>query len=264
VTKVVTKAVERRRTPSELWRAGRMSSPDRLLVLLVCSRAELDQLRAVWVGQAIDIHHRENTAGALVVAGQAGPDIVVIGETSGPLDATDFVSALREVGNDTPVIVGFPKEHPETAAAVLEAGATAVVQRPFSPEALLRLMDSSTPRDGAFHVRPLPLDLGRLRVDGASARIWIDGQESLLPAMEYMLLRYLAERHGQIVSREELSAVGWGRGASVPSNSLTVHLTRLRRRFPTDPGEEWLRTIRGIGYQFIVPGRTLAQAAGTG
>jgi DNA-binding response OmpR family regulator len=240
-----------------------MSSPDRILVLLVCSQAEVERLQAVWVGQAIDIQHRTDPAVALLVTGQARPDVIVVGQTTGPLDAPHFVAALRAANNTTPVIVGFEDGHPELAAAVLAAGATAVVRRPFAAEALLRLMDSSAPNEGAFQVRPLPLDLGRLRVDGATARIWIDGVESLLPAMEYMLLRYLTERHGQIVSRQELVTVGWGRESAVHSNSLTVHLGRLRRRFP-DGGEDWLRTIRGIGYQIIVPARTPAQVAGVG
>ena len=116
-------------------------------------------------------------------------------------------------------------------------------------------MDSSSTGEGAFRVRPMPIDLGRLRVDGAATRIWVDGVETLIPAMEFLLLRYLAERHGEIVTREELVSAGWGEGAQVPSNSLNVHLARIRRRFPAGPGEDWLRPVRGIGYQLIVPPR---------
>ena len=146
----------------------------------------------------------------------------------------------------------------------MAAGATAVVRRPFSPEATLRLLDSSAPAGGSYRIRPLPIDLGRLRVDGAATRIWVDGVESLIPTMEYMLLRYLAERHGEIVTREELVSAGWGERATVPSNSLSVHLTRLRRRFPADAGGDWIRTVRGIGYQFIVPAPVGARQAVNG
>ena len=145
---------------------------------------------------------------------------------------------------------------------MVAAGATAVVGRPFSPEAVLRLLDTSVPSGGSFQVRPLPIDLGRLRVDGAATRIWVDGTESLIPAMEFLLLRYLAERHGEIVTREELVYAGWGDGAAVPSNSLNVHLARLRRRFPLGSAEHWIRPIRGIGYQFLVPAGGRAEPAG--
>jgi DNA-binding response OmpR family regulator len=174
----------------------------------------------------------------------------------------DFLVALRQVDVDTPVIVGLDDARPELGAEALAGGATAVVRRPFAPEAVLRLMDSSRTGEGAFRVRPMPIEVGRLRVDGAATRIWVDGVETLIPAMEFLLLRYLAERHGEIVTREELVTAGWGAGARVPSNSLNVHLARIRRRFPAGPGEDWLRPVRGIGYQLIVPPKvTVAEHA---
>ncbi len=88
--------------------------------------------------------------------------------------------------------------------------------------------------------------------------------ESLIPAMEFLLLRYLAERHGEVVTREELVTAGWGEGAVVPSNSLNVHLARLRRRFSPDSGEHWIRPIRGIGYLFLVPAGSCAEHVGAG
>jgi DNA-binding response OmpR family regulator len=80
----------------------------------------------------------------------------------------------------------------------------------------------------------------------------VDEVEILVPAMEFLLLRYLAERHGEIVTRGELISAGWGEGAAVPSNSLNVHLARIRRRFPLGAGEQWVRPVRGIGYQLLV------------
>ena len=83
-------------------------------------------------------------------------------------------------------------------------------------------------------VRPSTVgnDLSSAGSYGAATRIWVDGVETLIPAMEFMLLRFLAERHGEIVTREELVSAGWGERVTVPSNSLNVHLTRLRRQIP--------------------------------
>jgi DNA-binding response OmpR family regulator len=248
------KATSRRSPDSpDAWRAGRLRSPQRLLVLLACGQAENERLQEAWVGQAIDVLYGADLAVALARIGQSRPDMVVVGDAGGRLGPVDFLVALRQVDADTAVIVGLDDARPELGAEVLAAGATAVVRRPFSPEVVLRLMDSSSTGEGAFRVRPLPIDVGRLRVDGAATRIWVDGVETLIPAMEFLLLRYLAERHGEIVTREELVSAGWGAGAQVPSNSLNVHLARIRRRFPADRGVDWLRPVRGIGYQLIVP-----------
>ena len=243
---------QRNGTAREAWRAGRLPAPGRLLVLLACGKAESDQLRQAWAGQAIDVEAAADLATALVRTGQLAPAMVVVGDPGGVLGPVEFLRALRRCDQQTPVIVGLGGELPQVGSDALAAGATAVVRRPFSPEAVLRLLDTSVAAE-AFHLRPLPVDLGRLRVDGAATRIWVDGQASLIPAMEFLLLRYLAERHGEIVTREELVSAGWGYGAAVPSNSLNVHLARIRRRFPADTGGHWIRPVRGIGYQLLVP-----------
>ena len=260
------KAGNRRSAASpDVWRGGRLRSPERLLVLLACGQAEVERLQQAWLGQAIDVLYCADLALALARIGQSRPDMVVVGDAGGVLGPVDFLVALRQVDTSTPVIVGLDDARPQLGAEALAAGSTAVVRRPFSPEAVLRLMDSSTTGEGAFRVRPMPIELGRLRVDGAATRIWVDGAESLIPAMEFLLLRYLAERHGEIVTREELVSAGWGAGARVPSNSLNVHLARIRRRFPADAGEDWIRPVRRIGYQLIVPPKVVfAEHAATG
>src|SRR6478672_8782419 len=245
-------SMSRSRVPQQGGRTGGLRPPVRLLVLLVDDEREAARLHEAWMGQAIDLEDCPSLAVALVRIGQAAPDMVVVGATAGSLDAIEFLRALRLVDDDTPVILGLDDGCMELGSAALLAGATAVVRRPFAAESVLRLLDSSV-RNNTFHLKPLPIDLGRLRVDGAATRIWVDGAESVIPTMEFLLLRYLAERHGEIVTRQELVCAGWGEGAAVPSNSLNVHLARLRRRFPPDTAEHWIRPIRGIGYQFVVP-----------
>jgi len=242
----------RRVVPRAALRAGRPRAPHRLMVLLACDPIESERLRQAWVGQTIDVECTPDLATALVCTGQLGPSMVVVGDPGGLLGPVEFLRALRRVDTVTPVIVGLGDD-PQVASDALAAGATAVVGRPFSPEAVLRLLDSSVPDGASFQLRPLPIDLGRLRVDGAATRIWVDGAECLIPAMEFLLLRCLAERHGEVVTRDELVRAGWGDGATVPSNSLNVHLARLRRRFPLESTEQWIRPIRGVGYQFLVP-----------
>ena len=245
-------SMSRSRVPQQGGRTGGLRPPVRLLVLLVDDEREAARLHEAWMGQAIDLEDCPSLAVALVRIGQAAPDMVVVGATAGSLDAIEFLRALRLVDDDTPVIVGLDDGCMELGSAALLAGATAVVRRPFAAESVLRLLDSSV-RNNTFHLKPLPIDLGRLRVDGAATRIWVDGVETIIPAMEHVLLRYLAERHGQIVAREELLAVGWGDRTGVPNNHLNVHLARIRRRFPHEGSVDWLRPVRGIGYQLLVP-----------
>lgn len=236
--------------------AGRSRSPGRLRVLLVSSRTDSDALQHAWTGQAADVRPCTDLAAALVLVGRLTPDVIVIGDSGGSggsIDPVLFLRAVRQVDTSVPVIVGVRESRPLLGPDVLSAGATAVVRCPFSPGDLLRLLYSTS--DGAHLIKPLPIDLGRLRVDGAAPRMWLDGVETVLPPMEFLLLRYLAERHGEILPRRELLTAAWGDRPSASSNSLAVHLARLRNRLEGDSDEDWIRPIRGIGYQFLVPAR---------
>ncbi len=207
-------------------------------------------LRRAWEGQAIDIESGQDLALALVRCGQWNPDIFVIGNSTGAIGPLDFVRTLRRAGAAVPVVIGMTD--PFDTRELLAAGATEMLCRPLSAEAILRLLNATSPI-GSFRMKPLPIDLGRLRVDGTATRMWVDGDEHLIPAMEHLLLRYLAERHGQIVSRDELVSAAWGQSGAMMSNSLAVHLGRVRRRFQAHSGDDWIRSIRGCGYQLIVP-----------
>lgn len=237
--------------PGATWRGGRLSAPDRPLVYLACDADETDMLRHAWDGQTVDIESGPDLALALVRTGQFSPDMFVVGNSTGVIGPLDFVRTLRNAGATVPIVVGIAPTG-ASAADLLGAGATAVLQRPFSPEAVLGLL-KATSAVGSFQIKPLPIDLGRLRVDGIATRMWVDGDEYLIPAMEHLLLRYLAERHGEIVSREELVSVAWGQSGSMMSNSLAVHLARVRRRFQAYSGDDWIRSVRGCGYQLLVP-----------
>ncbi len=233
------------------WVGGQRAS-ERLLVLLACRDCEAAEIRAAWVGQAVDVEHRTDLGTVLYLAGRVAPDVIVIGTIDHGVPPREFLQALRQVDTHTPVIVGVDASDGRAEASV--AGATRSLPLPLAPGPLLSAIEESVPADSAFRTRPMVLDLGRLRVDGAGPRIWIDDVQCVIPPMEFLLLRYLAERHNQIISRSELVSAAWNEPVARHSNSLSVHVTRLRRRFCDIAGEAWIRPVRGFGYQLTVSG----------
>lgn len=240
--------------------AGGLRAAGRLLVLLACRDDEASRLRAGWVGQAVDVEHRTDLGAALYLAGKVAPDVIVLGAVEDGLRPEEFLHALRQVDVRTPVVVGDGA--PGGAALLYGAGATAVVPMPLAAGPLLTAIEAAVGDGSAFRTCPLALDLGRLRIDGAGPRIWIDDVQCVIPPMEFLLLRYLAERPGQIISRAELVSAAWGEPVAQHSNSLSVHVARLRRRFCDLAGEAWIRPVRGFGYQLAVSGRPAARDAG--
>jgi len=239
--------------PAAGWLPGQRNGSDRVVVLLICAGGESENLKAAWTEQAIDVHSCTDLGAALVLVGRDAPDLVVLGQSGRTaFGQLDFLLSLRQVDLATPVFVGC--ESPEVPdPAVLDAGATAAVRSPLSAAELLGIIESTVHHGKNFRARPLPIELGRLRVEGGSPRMWLDGVEVILPPLEFLLLRHLAERHGEFVGRDELVLAGWGDRVPCSSNSLSVHITRLRRKLADHFADDPIRSVRGYGYQLVVP-----------
>ena len=100
------------------------------------------------------------------------------------------------------------------------------------------------------------LDLGRLRIDPAQHRAWMDGEPLKLSAREFLLLTYLAQRVDQVVSAQELIQVTHELDTDrVEAGSLLRPLVRsLRRKLGYSVGETGcIENVRGVGYRLSVP-----------
>lgn len=237
--------------------AGRTAAPDRLAVLLVESDTDIaHDIIGALAGQPVEMRLCTDPAEALLLVGRACPDVVVLGPATGLLGAVEFLSLVRAAETWLPVVVGAGAGAGDFAARAAELGVAAVVPRPYRPRELLGLLRSLAPRPDCLELRPLTIDLGRLRIDGAAPQFWLDGRAVSLPPMEYLLLRYLAQRVGAVASRRELITAVWGERAKERSNTLTVHIVRLRKRLGDDDQHPvWIKAVRGLGYQFTVPAR---------
>lgn len=229
---------------------------DRMSVLVVDEADIGRRLRTELAGQPVELRVCSEPAHALLVLGRTCPDAVLLGPAVGRLSALDFLEILRAEEPGMPVLVAAGPGDGAFAALAAGQGVTAVVPRPYRSRELLAMLQSLSAAMEPLAIHPMVIDLGRLRIDGAAPRIWLDGEQIMLPPREFLLLRYLAERKGAVIPRKDLVRALWGE-APTSSNSLTVHVLRLRRRLGDDEhNPQWIRAIRRLGYQFDVPSRS--------
>lgn len=229
---------------------------DRLAVLVIDDADTAAALAVAVTGQDVELRVCTDPAVALLALGRMCPDAVVLGPVRGLLGPIDFLDIVRRDEPDLPIVVGVDRASGDFASRATDAGATAVVRRPYQASELLTILGSLAQRPDPLEIRPVPIELGRLRIDGILPRMWVDGEEIPLPPMEFTLLRYFAERPGAVITRKELIRTLWG-DRPAASNSLTVHIMRLRRRLGDDDRNPvWIRAVRRMGYQFEVPGRS--------
>jgi DNA-binding response OmpR family regulator len=190
-------------------------------------------------------------AQALLAAGAEHPDGVLATATLPVVGGAALTRALH-ARTDIPVVVGIGGGDGQAAADALAAGATACVAHPYRLRELLPILRAMRP-DGLVDLVP-PLECGALRLDPAAMAVHLHGRAIRMPMRELRLLQLLMTHADRVVTRDQIRDAVWG---GVPgSNTITVHVQRLRQRLGDDQDDpRMILTVRGVGYRLIPPPR---------
>ena len=152
---------------------------------------------------------------------------------------------------DCPVIFLTAYDDEGSVVMGLDMGADDYITKPFRIRELLSRMKSVLRRYGNAEGQKNWIDLGPVRINTMEAKVFRDGNEVLLTALEYRLLLTLAANPGQVLTRNQLLAGIWDVGGDfVNDNTLTVYIKRLREKLCDDmQNPRLIKTVRGIGYR---------------
>ena len=156
----------------------------------------------------------------------------------------------------TPVILLTARGEARDRITGFEAGADDYLSKPFEPRELVLRINAilrRTPRPEADQTQQPVLMLGRLRYEIETGDLRDGSDPVRLTQTESALMKVLAARHGQVVSREALvDQLGRERGLGAEvaqERAIDVQITRLRRKLEVDPRRpRYLQTVRGEGY----------------
>lgn len=147
---------------------------------------------------------------------------------------------------DVPILFISARTSSEDMLLALNIGGDDYISKPYSLSVLLAKVKVVLKRYGA-HTAP---SNGRLSVDAATERIYLDETALTLKNMEYKLLKYLIENRGRVVGKEELFEKVWG-DCITGDGTLNVHIRRLREKIEDDPNEpKLIKTVWGVGYVY--------------
>lgn len=160
----------------------------------------------------------------------------------------DVCREIKKSG-DFPVIFLTAYDDEVNVVMGLELGADDYISKPFRVKELLARIKSVLRRyskdspDGIVSV-------GSIKVNTNEAKIYKNGAEIILTAMEYKLLLIFINNRGKVLSRQRLLEDIWDvAGDFVNDNTLTVYIKRLRDRIEEDPAKpQIIKTVRGLGY----------------
>ena len=154
-----------------------------------------------------------------------------------------FLRALRAAGDVTPIIILTALDQVSDRIEGLTAGADDYIVKPFDLDELSARIGSVARR---YSGNPNPIiRLRSLNIDIARRSVRRDGKAVQLTAREWALLEAFLTRPGQLLSKAQLEEKLYDFDAEVESNTIEVHVSRLRKKL----GTGLIETERGLGYR---------------
>jgi two-component system phosphate regulon response regulator PhoB len=187
----------------------------------------------------------------LRLARERRPDLVLLDLMLPDGSGTELCKTLRQDPASRGIRVMMLTAKGEEIDRVLgfELGADDYIVKPFSVRELLLRVQSVLRRAGTEEpTGGEMLQFGMLRVDRAAHRVWVDGQEVELTALEFKLLLTLYDRRNRVQTRDALLSDVWKIDADVTTRTVDTHVKRLREKLGN--AGVYIQTVRGVGYRF--------------
>ncbi len=181
------------------------------------------------------------------------PDLVILDLGLPDVDGTQVLTMLRAV-SEVPVIVASARDDDPSLVGCLDAGADDYVVKPYTTAQLEARIRAVLRRTAGGRTPRQSLVVGGLELDVAARRITLDGEPVELSPREFDLLRHLAERAGEVVTKKELLSEVWHQAWGGSDKTVDVHLSWLRRKLGETAAEpQYLHTVRGVGVRLAAP-----------
>ena len=200
-------------------------------------------------------HDVESTATAmegLQAVVRVSPELVILDMGLPDLDGAELLKMIRAV-SDVPIIVATARSEDRDVIRTLDAGADDYLTKPFSVDQLEARVRAVLRRTGS-EGRQGPLMVGDLAVDVAAREARLNGDPIDLSPKEFDVLRFLAERRGEVVSKRELLAEVWRQPYGGSEKTVDVHISWLRKKLGESAADsKYLQTVFGVGVKLVDP-----------
>ena len=174
-------------------------------------------------------------------------DAIVLDVMLPGIDGFETCRRIRDTGARAPVLMLTARDSVQDRVAGLDSGADDYLVKPFAfAELLARLR--ALARRGSLE-RPSVLEVGDLRLDPATRRVWRGSALIQLSAKEFALLETFMRRPDEVLSRLHLLEHAWDFAYENRSNVVDVYIGHLRNKIDEPFGRCSLETVRGAGYR---------------
>ncbi|MFN5982750.1 MAG: response regulator transcription factor [Fluviicola sp.] len=175
------------------------------------------------------------------------PDLIILDVMMPEMDGMEVCEILRKTPGLESLLICFLTARNEDYSQIagLDAGADDYIAKPIKPKVLLSRINALLRRKS-----PLISDNAtseRLIVDREKYLVLKDGEPIQLPRKEFELLALITSKPETVFERDYILEKVWGTEVVVGDRTIDVHIRKLREKI----GEEYIQTVKGIGYKFI-------------
>ncbi len=203
-------------------------------------------LRKGLTEEGYEVVHVDNGVDALIAVANDAFSAAAIDVMLPEMSGYEICRHLRNQGNLLPVLMLTARDSIDDRVHGLDSGADDYLTKPFAFAELSARIRALVRRDNAV---PKPvLRVGNLQLDIQAVRATLDERIIPLSTKEFSLLRMLALRNGEVVSRPEILQEVWGTTRHIDPTIVDQYVRYLRKKLqPVDSGVE-IETVRGAGY----------------
>ncbi len=175
------------------------------------------------------------------------PDLILLDWMLPGASGIDLARRLKkhEHFHRIPIIMLTARGEEGDRVKGLDSGADDYVVKPFSPKELIARIKAVLRRNGQLSDKKLKA--GKIKLDVAEHRVFIDGNEIQIGPTEFKLLTFLLQNVERVFSRSQLLDSVWGHQVVVEERTVDVHILRLRKVLKG--AENQIQTVRGAGYR---------------
>lgn len=204
----------------------------------------------LYEGYDVDVAHDGTTA--LEHIRSTPQDLVILDRMLPEMDGLEICRRIREVGDETLVLMLTARTAIEDRVEGLDAGADDYLVKPFAhPELLARVR--MLLRRRAADADLTRLEFGPIFMEVESMEVTVDGASIDLTALEFRLLHYFLLNPRVVLSRSQILIAVWGLDADTSSNIVDVYVRYLRQKTEVDGRRRLIQTVRGAGYALKDP-----------
>jgi DNA-binding response OmpR family regulator len=183
------------------------------------------------------------------------PDLVLLDVMLPGMNGFEICERIRDRHADLPILMVTAKGEEEDKVRGLGLGADDYVVKPFGVAELLARVDAALRLRRLREARTSQLTIGEASIDFEAHRLDKDGQSQDVTAQEMKLLRYLVDRDGLLLTRQQILDGVWGADYYGTERTVDNFIGRLRSKIERDPRRpRHILTVRGAGYRFSKDG----------